>query len=96
MKSLGSPVLGDALYADARRAAAEERAYLHGAALVIPALGAGERSTAVLCAPTQGAEFVTPHFAAWFAKHFPDGEQPASWCVAAAPLLALSMTTRSE
>lgn len=33
LKSLGSPVLGDALYSAADAARAEERAYLHAAAL---------------------------------------------------------------
>ena len=37
MYSPGAPVLGDALYADAAAAAREQRAYLHAAALRLPA-----------------------------------------------------------
>lgn len=66
MKALGAPVLGDALYANADEARLEARTYLHAAGLRIPSLQSGEAGATVVCAPTSGAEFVTPHFQAWF------------------------------
>ena len=70
-KCLGSPILGDALYANAQDAAAEERAYLHATALRVPAGHAALSGDAaapieVLCPPSEGAAFSTPAFrAAW-------------------------------
>ncbi len=86
LKSLGAPVLGDSLYAAAAEAALEERAYLHACALRLPPLAPGEAPLAVVCAPSVGAEFVTPHFQAWFAQRFPS-DDTAEWC-AGAPLLS--------
>eukprot|EP00966_Prymnesium_polylepis_P306523 7083105-Prymnesium_polylepis.1 len=73
MKSLGSPVLGDELYAAADVARLEERAYLHASALRLPAGAAlcdsGE-PLQVLCPPSHGSEFLTDEFRglwrAWF------------------------------
>ena len=87
LKALGAPVLGDALYADAAEAALEQRAYLHAAALRLPPLAPGEPPLAVVCAPSVGAEFCSPHFRNWFARRFPPGAPPEAWC-ADAPLLA--------
>jgi tRNA pseudouridine32 synthase/23S rRNA pseudouridine746 synthase len=80
MKSLGAPVLGDALYAAAADTALEERCYLHAAALALPPLAPGEAPLCVVCAPSAGAEFVTPHFRAWFDARFPPGAAPEAWC----------------
>jgi tRNA pseudouridine32 synthase/23S rRNA pseudouridine746 synthase len=87
MKALGAPVLGDALYAAAAEAALEERAYLHAAAIRVPPLAPGDAPVFVVCAPSVGAEFTTPHFRAWFDARFPPGAPPEAWC-AATPLLA--------
>jgi tRNA pseudouridine32 synthase/23S rRNA pseudouridine746 synthase len=87
MKALGSPVLGDALYSASAAAQLEERAYLHAAAVRVPPLAPGEAPLCVVCAPSVGAEFTTPHFRAWFDARFPPGAPPEAWC-AAMPLLA--------
>jgi tRNA pseudouridine32 synthase/23S rRNA pseudouridine746 synthase len=55
MKSNGAPILGDALYSAADEARAEQRAYLHAAALRL-VLG-GELVQAV-CHPAQGEHFL--------------------------------------
>jgi tRNA pseudouridine32 synthase / 23S rRNA pseudouridine746 synthase len=89
MKSLGAPVLGDELYADAVEARRESRAYLHACALHIPALEPGELPVAVLCPPPQEGEFGTPEFASWFASYFPKEGDAASWCSDIAPSLML-------
>jgi|TARA_B100000513_G_scaffold55542_1_gene21185 hypothetical protein len=74
MKALGAPVLGDPLYAKGA-AAGEERAYLHAAAVRLPAgctaLAAPGENLAAVCAPSMGAEFASPAFARWFETHFP-------------------------
>ncbi len=65
LKSLGSPVLGDPLYSAAAAAAAEERAYLHAAALRLPgspALCEGGAPVQVVCRPTHGAAFRSAGF----------------------------------
>ena len=66
MKALGSPILGDGLYAAAADAAQEERAYPHASALRIPAghaaLSADGAPIDVVCAPTAGAAFDTEGF----------------------------------
>ena len=88
MKALGSPVLGDELYADAVEARLETRAYLHACALHIPSLEPGELPLDVLCPPPAEGEFGMPGFAAWFADYFPSGDA-ATWCSALAPSLRL-------
>ena len=70
MKSLGSPVLGDPMYAASAEAAREQRAYLHATALRIPrSLGSralcdsdDERPIEVLLPPDEGPEFETAAF----------------------------------
>ena len=66
MKSLGSPVLGDPMYAAADVAGREERAYLHSAALRLPGSAAlcddGARTIEVRCRPTRGAHFASAAF----------------------------------
>ena len=93
LKSLGAPVLGDALYAAAADAAREERAYLHAAALHVPALAPGEAPLCVVCPPSSGAEFLTPQFQAWFAELFPPGAPPEAWCHGAPALHAAAENT---
>ena len=74
MKALGSPILGDGLYAAAADAAQEERAYLHASALRIPAghaaLSEGGLAIDVILRPNAGAAFATDGFQsawdAWF------------------------------
>jgi len=74
MKCIGSPVLGDALYAAAADAAMEERAYLHSAALRLPAgcwhLSEGGEPVEVVCAPTHGEKFTSAAFARAFGRWF--------------------------
>lgn len=81
MKSVGAPVLGDATYAAADAARGEERAYLHAAALRLPASAAlcesGE-PTRVLCPPTDGAEFLSDAFRALWDGWFDPGSVPAA------------------
>ena len=84
LKSLGSPVLGDQMYAEATAARREERAYLHAAALRLPAtpalLSLDDRLHAeccqggmfgVVCRPSEGAEFTSPQFVSLFRTWFP-------------------------
>ena len=86
MKSLGAPVLGDALYADANAARREERAYLHAAALRLPtspALVSAEEAAgclafSVACRPSVGAAFAAPGFVSLFRSWFPDDATPAA------------------
>jgi len=85
LKSLGSPVLGDALYADATSSALEERSYLHACAIALPPLAPGDDAFSLVCPPRDGAEFAAAGFQAWFAERFPT-HVPASWC-AGSPLL---------
>ena len=75
LKALSSPVLGDSLYAAAADAALEERAYLHAAALRLPAglpalTDDPTSPIEVLCPPTHGAHFTSDAFrevwAGWF------------------------------
>ena len=74
MKSLGAPVLGDPMYASAADADLEERAYLHAAAVRLPAgcnaLVDGGTALTVICRPHEGAAFRSEGFArawnAWF------------------------------
>ena len=87
LKALGSPVLGDALYADSAEAALEERMYLHAAALRVPPLAPGEPAVEVALCPDIGAHFAAAPFQAWFAARFPPGLGADAWC-ADSPLLA--------
>ena len=77
MKCLGSPVLGDALYAAAADAAMEDRAYLHSAALRLPAgyshLSEDGEPVEVVCTPTHGDKFTSPAFASAFGRWFDAG-----------------------
>ena len=66
LKCLGSPVLGDPMYAASSDAAREDRAYLHAAALRLPAgypelSGTGD-AVAVVCRPHEGAAFRSAAF----------------------------------
>ena len=74
MKCLGSPVLGDTLYAAADDAKREERAYLHSAALRIPAgcmhLSDDGAPIEVVCTPTIGSKFTSAAFASTWARWF--------------------------
>mmetsp|Transcript_9534 Transcript_9534/g.24753 ORF Transcript_9534/g.24753 Transcript_9534/m.24753 type:complete len:105 (-) Transcript_9534:183-497(-) len=74
MKCLGSPVLGDALYAAAADAALEDRAYLHSAALRIPAgychLSDDGAPIEVVCAPNEGEHFRSADFQRAFRRWF--------------------------
>ncbi|TNE46697.1 MAG: TIGR01621 family pseudouridine synthase [Deltaproteobacteria bacterium] len=54
MKSLGSPVLGDALYGASDHAATFDRTYLHACAL---RCSVGEETLEVVCWPTEGHLF---------------------------------------
>ena len=72
LKSLGAPVLGDARYSNAAAAGAEDRGYLHCAALRF-ALG-GELVQCV-SPPLQGVEFVAPGFRELFERWLPPGLQ---------------------
>ena len=78
MKSLGAPVLGDPMYASAEDAAREERAYLHAAAVRLPAgctaLVDGGGALSVLCPPHEGAAFQSAGFARAWSEWFPFGE----------------------
>jgi 2-amino-4-hydroxy-6-hydroxymethyldihydropteridine diphosphokinase len=87
LKALGSPVLGDALYADSAEAALEARMYLHAAALRVPPLAPGEPAVEVALCPEIGAHFAAAPFQAWFAARFPPGSGADAWC-ADSPLLA--------
>lgn len=66
LKCLGSPILGDGMYAAVADASLETRAYLHAAALRIPAgcsaLSDGGHAIEVICAPTEGHAFLTEAF----------------------------------
>jgi tRNA pseudouridine32 synthase/23S rRNA pseudouridine746 synthase len=87
LKALGSPVLGDALYADSAEAALEERMYLHACGLRVPPLAPGEQAVEVALCPDIGAHFAAAPFQAWFAARFPPGAGADAWC-ADSPLLA--------
>ena len=79
MKCLGSPVLGDTLYAAADDAKREERAYLHSAALRIPAgcmhLSDDGAPIEVVCAPTIGSKFTSAAFASTWARWFSEAAE---------------------
>ena len=90
LKSLGSPILGDQMYAEATAARREERAYLHAAALRLPAtpalvsdedlLRADCRQGGmfgVVCRPSEGAEFTSTQFVSLFRSWFPSDQPPA-------------------
>lgn len=83
LKSLGSPVLGDPMYAAATAAANEQRAYLHAAALRIPAgrpaLSEDGAPVDVICPPTEGAAFQSAAFQRWWQKWFAAQEEGAAW-----------------
>ena len=76
LKSLGSPVLGDPMYAASADAAKEERAYLHAAALRLPpnrrALSEDGAPIDVVCMPTEGAAFQADAFVACWRRWFGD------------------------
>lgn len=78
LKSLGSPVLGDARYARCEDAEREERAYLHCAALRFSLGGA---ATQVVVPPAEGAEFLSSEFGAVFESWLPPGlaEDEGEW-----------------
>ena len=82
LKALSSPVLGDPLYAAAAAAAAEDRAYLHAAAMRIPghaALSDGAAPIEVLCRPSVGAEFRTAAFEDLWSDWFGGLSPGAPW-----------------
>jgi hypothetical protein len=92
MKSLGAPVLGDARYAAAADAAAEERAYLHCAALRFVA---GGEPVQIVCRPDAGSAWLgEPGFDALFDRWFPPAaeEDLGDWFAGAGfPLLRSSL-----
>ena len=83
LKALSSPVLGDPLYSAAADAALEERAYLHAAALRLPAgLPALSDDPSlpieVVCSPTTGAHFTSDAFRdAWSGWFDDESTRPA-------------------
>ena len=90
LKSLGSPILGDQMYAEATAARREERAYLHAAALRLPATPALVSDEdllradcrrggmfGVVCRPSEGAEFTATQFVSLFRSWFPSDQPPA-------------------
>ena len=83
LKSLGSPVLGDPMYAAMSDASQEERAYLHSAALRIPAghkhWSEGGAPIEVTCAPTSGEHWCTDTFAAAWQRWFPPRTAEETW-----------------
>lgn len=63
MKSLGSPILGDVMYAQSDAAKQEERTYLHACCIRFPF---GTKTIEISCPPTYGEEFQTEEFTeAW-------------------------------
>lgn len=59
MKSLGAPILGDAMYGLTLEAAKEERTYLHACAL---RFSIGTEQISVCSVPSVGAEFTSDSF----------------------------------
>ena len=90
MKSLGAPVLGDKRYASAADAAAEERAYLHCAALRFVAAG---EPVQVVCRPDSGEAWIgAPGFDSLFDRWFPpSAEEDLNEWFAGEPLLRSSL-----
>jgi tRNA pseudouridine32 synthase/23S rRNA pseudouridine746 synthase len=64
MKSLGAPILGDALYGGS----AADRTYLHAYALALTLDGEALR---FVCPPAQGSEFAVPALAAYLQQQPP-------------------------
>jgi len=65
LKALGSPILGDPMYASAAETASQDRTYLHAAALRLPAHSALSEDGApieVLCPPSSGTAFCNAVF----------------------------------
>ena len=67
MKSLGAPVLGDQRYAASAVATAEDRTYLHCAALRFLV---GGKPMQVVCPPVEGVEFSSEPFREVFSQWF--------------------------
>jgi tRNA pseudouridine32 synthase/23S rRNA pseudouridine746 synthase len=59
LKSLGSPIMGDSLYADARTCVDVDRVYLHAYSLAFRLMGKFYRFTAL---PHEGEDFISPVF----------------------------------
>lgn len=88
LKALGSPILGDPMYAAAAEAKREERCYLHATALRVPAgcpaLSEGGEAIEVVCRPSTGSGWHTPAFERAWSGWFPPasaehGEWRATW-----------------
>lgn len=58
LKSLGAPILGDALYGDAAQAQQEERTYLHATGIRLPF----REPVICFCPPSTGEEFLSEAF----------------------------------
>ena len=84
LKALSSPILGDPLYSASDAAAQEERAYLHAAALRLPA---GLRALSddydkpieVICPPSRGVHFTSAAFSDAWSTWFDDLEPGGLW-----------------
>lgn len=83
LKAVGSPILGDPLYAAAHQARTESRAYLHAAAIRIPpgqcALSEDGRPIDAVCVPQEGAEFRTVAFERAWQQWFPEARDGGGW-----------------
>jgi tRNA pseudouridine32 synthase/23S rRNA pseudouridine746 synthase len=76
LKSLGAPVLGDALYGAAADAVGEDRMCLHAAALRLRLDGEAIQAVAP---PEEGAEFCAPACAAALAALLPSAGDLGPW-----------------
>lgn len=66
LKSLGAPIMGDGLYADANQAVAKDRCYLHAYSLLFELNG---KTYCYRELPREGSAFMTPEFRAAVAAY---------------------------